>query len=199
MNKIDVFLFDLGRVLVELDGPPLKQAWVAEVMSDEESWRRWGGSSLVKAFESGEISPSDFCSGLVQEQNLTISPEAFKQAFVQWPKAVYPGVERMLQSLKADYTLAFYSNTSELHVPRLMSDMGLGQYFDYGFASCEIGHFKPDESGFHHIIRQLEVPAERFLFIDDNLANVQAAQQVGMNAEQAEGFEAVAAVVNRWR
>lgn len=199
MKKIDVFLFDLGRVLVELDGPPIKSEWLSAPISDAESWRRWGASRYVEAFESGKISVAQFTQGICKEQQLVISPDAFKRAFTAWPKGLYPGVDGLLQSLKDEYALAFYSNTSELHVPRLVSEMGLGQYFDYAFASCEIGHFKPAKAGFQFVLDQVAVPAGRILFIDDNAQNVLAAQAVGMNAEQAEGFDAVCGVVQRWR
>jgi putative hydrolase of the HAD superfamily len=199
MKKIDVFLFDLGRVLVELDGPPIKSEWLEAPISDIESWRRWGESRYVKAFESGEISVAEFTEGIQQEQNLNISPFEFEQAFTAWPKGLYEGVGELLKSLKSHFTLAFYSNTSELHVPRLLGEMGLGQYFDYTFTSCETGHFKPAKAGYQLIIDTLNVPAERILFIDDNSQNVLAAQSLGMNAEQAEGFSAVNAAVSRWR
>ena len=199
MKKVDVFLFDLGKVLVELDGPPIKSEWLASPISDAESWRRWAVSPYVKAFESGEISADAFSAGIHQEQQLIISPAAFKEAFTAWPKGLYEGVEALLVSLKAHYTLAFYSNTSELHVPRLVGEMGLGKYFDYTFASCEIGHFKPALEGYRFIIESLNVPAQRIVFIDDNKHNVEAARSVGMHAEQAEGFLAVAAAVARWR
>jgi putative hydrolase of the HAD superfamily len=198
MKKVDVFLFDLGKVLVELDGPPLKNAWLAEPISEAESWQRWGASHFVKAFESGAITKAEFTAGIKAEQQLLISEEAFEKAFTAWPKRLYPGAAEMLRTLMPNYVLAYYSNTSELHVPRLLNEMGLKNYFHYTFASCEIGYFKPDAAGYEFILNALGVSAERVLFIDDNAHNVAGAKAMGMNAEQAEGFDQVYSVVRRW-
>ena len=45
--------------------------------------------------------------------------------------------------------------------------------------SCEIGSAKPDPDIYIHTIRRLVVEAGNCLFIDDNEANVVAAQELG--------------------
>ena len=187
-SNISTILFDLGRVLVELDGPPIKNHWLAKPIAELESWQRWGCSASVKAFESGELTPAAFGEQLVAEQSLVIPPEQFLVEFTAWPKGLFPGVKELLNALAPRYQLAYFSNTSALHVPRLNHEMGLAQYFAHRFASCEIGFFKPDPEGFEYILSELKVAPETILFLDDSPANVAAARSCGLVAEPVVGL-----------
>lgn len=190
-SNISTILFDLGRVLVELDGPPIKSRWLKDPVSEQESWLRWSRSACVRAFESGELSASVFGAQLVEEQGLAISPEQFLVEFTAWPKGLFPGSSQLLATLARSFQLAYFSNTSVLHVPRLNREMGLEQYFSHRFASCEIGYFKPDPKGFEYILKVLKVAPENVLFLDDSPANVAAARSCGLVAESVIGLAEV--------
>jgi putative hydrolase of the HAD superfamily len=70
-----------------------------------------------------------------------------------------------------------------------MNEMELGPAFDYHFASHLMGKVKPDIDAFDYVVNALAVPASKILFFDDNELNVEAAQQVGMNAIRVVGFD----------
>lgn len=188
-SKVDAILFDLGRVLIELDGPPLKNHWLYEPISEEESWRRWGSSETVALFESGKISEEQFLQRIIPEQNIKLSQEDFKQEYSRWPKCIYPGVESALDSLRQSHTLAFYSNTNQLHTCLFMDEWRFGAYFDYCFCSHEIGYFKPDPIGFKYVADAMGVEPEKILFLDDNQNNVDGAKNLNFNAHCVIGFE----------
>lgn len=185
MGEISTIVFDLGGVLIELDGPPIKDTWLNENLDYAENWRRWGGSRYVKAYETGVISSNEFITGVISELKLNVSDEAFRSAYISWPKAFFPGTEKLLARLKTKYRLAFYSNTSELHLPRLLEEIGLATYFERTFASYDIGYFKPDHDGYRHVLSEMNVFPEEVLFIDDNQMNVEGAEAVGMRARKA--------------
>jgi len=195
MNNIQTVLFDLGGVLIELDGPPIRSEWIGEQITNEESWRRWGASAYVKAFETGKMTADDFIRGVMEEQKITLAEEAYRQCFIEWPKSLFEGVPDILLALRKNYKLAFYSNTCELHLPRLMNELKLADYFDNTFASYEIGHHKPDPAGYLYVIEQLQQPAETILFLDDNPNNVQSAASIGMRARQVVGVEQLKTVL----
>ncbi|SMF38722.1 putative hydrolase of the HAD superfamily [Alteromonadaceae bacterium Bs31] len=188
MNKIEAILFDLGGVLIELDGPPIKNEWLNEAISEDESWRRWGASAHVTEYETGRMSADQFLKKIIEEQGLTISIDEFRKVFSAWPKNTYEGVESLLLELKQTFTLAFYSNTCDLHLPRLMDELNLAAYFDQTFASYEIGFQKPALDGFEYVVNQMAFTADSILFVDDNLINVQAALKAGLRARQVRGF-----------
>ena len=48
---------------------------------------------------------------------------------------------------------------------------------------------KPDLDIFHDVIKDLNVKPENILFLDDNLMNIDASKQVGINGHQVKGIE----------
>lgn len=195
---IKAILFDLGGVLIHLDGPPIKSDWLSSPITDKQSWALWSNSKYVKAFEQGRISVDEFARGVVKENSLLISSKQFTKYFIQWPTALFPGSLELLGSIRKNYTLALFSNTSELHWPRIMGEMKLQGKFDHYFASFQINMFKPDVDSFHYVAEKMSLKPEQILFLDDNSRNVSAAHQAGMQSDQVKGIdEVVKALGNR--
>ena len=195
--NITHILFDLGRVLINLDGPPpLRDEWLNQVLSEQQKWQRWGECPAVIAYESGKISAEAFAREMIAYFHLKTDEQQFKEAFVNWPKGFLDGAPALLTQLKGRYKLAFYSNTSDMHLPQFMQRMGLAQYFDFSFASYEIGYYKPDVEGFRCVLSKMGVAGTQVLFIDDMPANVASARSVGMHAEQALGLAEVKRVLH---
>ena len=188
IQNIKAILFDLGGVLVELDGLPIKMQWLNQPISELESWRLWSQSEIVKAYEKGQITSDKFAAGIIQEQGLKLTGEEFLQQYVRWPLGLYPGVLDLLAKLKKNYVLAIYSNTSELHWPQLMDEMQLEGKFDYYFASFQMGMYKPEVESFNYVAEKMNIEPNNIVFFDDNLINVEAAKTAGMLAEQVKGI-----------
>ena len=199
MRDIKVILFDLGGVLVELDGLPIKNQWLNNPIDETESWRLWSRSQFVKEYEKGRISSNQFAAGVIEEQGLNVSEQEFLNHYVRWPLGLYPGVLDLLAKLKNQYTLAIYSNTSELHWPRLMGEMQLDGKCDFYFASFQIGMYKPEVESFLYVAEQIKVEARHILFFDDNSINVEAAKTAGMLAEQVKGVEQLKLKLNQYQ
>lgn len=186
---VRVVLFDLGGVLVELSGVPTMLGWLGNRVSPEELWRLWLTSPVVRAFETGEITPAVFADRIIAEMKLPVSDEQFLDAFVQWPQGLYAGARDLLAALPLRYTRAALSNSNVLHWPRMMHEMGLAEAFDYHFASHLTGKIKPDEHAFRHVLETLSCDPEEVYFFDDNELNVAAARKIGMNAILVRGIK----------
>jgi glucose-1-phosphatase len=192
MNKdLSVILFDLGGVLVELPEQPIPAGWVERSSLSGHKLSCWLTSPAAKAFEKGEINAARFAEALVDEMKLSIAPEEILEYFTFWPKGLFPGTKALIDSILPQYTLAIFSNTNELHWPRLMGEMALEGCFDHYFASFNIGLAKPDPDAFRHVINALACEPCQILFLDDSLMNVDAARLEGMKAEQACGITQV--------
>lgn len=190
-RKIKAIVFDLGGVLIELDGPPLLREWIKEDITLEENKRRWGRCPSVEAFEKGQLSVPEFVRGVIRDLQLDVEEAAFLERFVRWPAGLYPGVLGLLEALRREYVLGFFSNTSELHWPRIMHEMQLADKFDYCFASFQIARYKPDVASFRYVAQKMKMQAHDILFLDDSAANVDAAQEAGMQGLQVLGLEEV--------
>ena len=185
-ERFDVLLFDLGGVVIELDGLPVWMEWTGE--SDERVvWERWLRSKAVRRFESGRATAAEFGEEIVAEFGLVIAPGDFLSRFADWPRGPYPGVLELIASLRDRFRVACLSNCNALHWPRFLGEMGLAGAFDHHFSSHELGAMKPDREIFERVAAELGVAPERLLFLDDNQLNVDGARAAGLHAELAKG------------
>jgi FMN phosphatase YigB (HAD superfamily) len=189
MNReLSVILFDLGGVLVELPARPISADWVDRAPLSGQKLSGWLTSPAAKAFEKGEISAAQFADELVNEMKLSIAPEEILAYFTFWPKGLFPGTKELIGRILPHYSLAIFSNTNELHWPRLMTEMELEGCFDFYFASFKIGMAKPDPAAFRYVVNALSCKSSEILFLDDSQMNVDAARLVGMKAERVNGI-----------
>jgi putative hydrolase of the HAD superfamily len=195
-TTIQAILFDVGGVLIALDGVPTMARLLGLDPSQEVVYQRWMTSASVIAYETGKIGAEEFAAGVVADLSLTISPEAFLADFCSWPGALLPGALDVLDAIPRHYRVAALSNTSAVHWERIAAT-GLATRFERVFLSHEIGHLKPSPDAFHHALDGLDLPASAVLFLDDNARNVAAAAALGMPAQLARNpAEARAALVD---
>ncbi len=181
-------LFDLGGVLVKLGGVDHFGQLIGE--SDEtEIWRRWLTSHWVRAFERGRCTREEFARGMVQENTLDITPEAFLEIFESWPRGLFPGAEALVHAVKPHLTVACLSNTNEAHWTEQRDADRVHALFRRRFLSHQMGQVKPDREIFDSVAKALDCPTESILFLDDNLINVQGACSAGWDAVRAVGVE----------
>lgn len=189
MRKVDVILFDLGGVLVELAGVDQMIEWSPGIASHEELWRRWLESSAVRRFETGAIGRDDFALAIVDEFGCSVGADEFLAAFTWWPRNVFPGALELVQSMRPHYRLASVSNTNEIHWDRFSNAWKLDAAFHHNFPSYLVGKLKPDAEYFEHVLAELDVAPARVLFIDDNAINVEAAAALGMHTRRVVGVD----------
>lgn len=188
-DDIEVILFDVGGVLLEVHGIAVILDWLEHRITPQEVWRMWFDSPSARAFESGRIGPEEFAAGMLAELRLEMPASAFLDSFVTWPARLYPGAIELIARIPSRYRRAVLSNTNALHWPRVMEEFGLGSSFEQCFASHLIGKIKPDRDAFEHAIAALACEPQRILFLDDNLVNVEAAQSCGLRAVRVRGIE----------
>jgi HAD superfamily hydrolase (TIGR01509 family) len=182
---IDVVLFDLGGVLVELAGIGQMMAWCPQMTDVGTLWQQWLGSRAVRRFETGGATRHAFAADMVAEFGLPVDADVFLAAFSAWPKGVVDGSRELLTELRAHCTIASVSNTNEIHWARVCDDWQLHGLFHHNFPSHLVGALKPDVDYFEHVLEALGTPAARVLFVDDNAINVEAAARLGIVARRA--------------
>ncbi len=194
---IDIILFDLGGVLVEVTGVQSVNEWTNQKYSADEIWEKWLNSPTARSFETGRLSVEGFAEQIIEEMNLSVGKTEFTRSFTQWPRGLFPGVADLIKSLKDQFTLACLSNSNELHWPRLMNEMGIETMFDSYFASHLTGRIKPDPESFEYVLECLDCKAGSVLFFDDNDLNVQSARKIGMVAHKVNGPAEIRAVIKQ--
>jgi glucose-1-phosphatase len=180
---ISAILFDIGGVLVELDGvPALAKLMALESASPDAIHERWMQSQAVIEYESGRLSAAAFAAAAVSELRLPVTPEWFLDAFNAWPKGLQPGALELLDEIPKRFQVAALSNTSASHWERIEA-MGLAARFERLYLSHRMGCLKPSRDAFAAALDGLAVPPSAVLFLDDISSNVAAARALGMHAE----------------
>jgi glucose-1-phosphatase len=186
-RTIEVVLFDVGGVLVQLSGIATLLQWMGDGATEEQMWRTWLRSDSVRKFETGRSAAADFAAGVVAEFGLKIPPQEFLASFSGWPTGLYPGTLEMLSLIPKTYRRAMLSNSNVLHWNRMMLDMKLGPAFEHHFSSHLTGRIKPDTEAFAHVTESLRCRPDQVVFLDDNALNVESAQAFGMQAIRVKG------------
>jgi len=187
--NITHLIFDLGGVVIQLRGTPIRKEWFPEHNQPDDVWVRWLTSKAPQLYESGKIDTDEFANAVVNELELSCSAEEFLAYFSVLPEKTFPGVKAILESLKSNYVTAAFSNSNALHWDRFDTEMGLVPFFDHVFSSHLIGLVKPDPASFQHVIEAMDVNPAAVAFFDDNQLNVDAAKALGMTATRVVGVD----------
>jgi putative hydrolase of the HAD superfamily len=187
LKDIRVLLFDVGGVLVQLNGVEVMLDWLGGRLTMEQMWRAWLHSTSVRQFETGKIDAQAFASGVIAEFGLPVESQQFLESFKSWPTGLYPGTLEMLARIPRSYGRALLSNSNDLHWPRVIGEMRLGAAFDRHFVSHLTGRIKPDPDAFADVVESMGYAPADVLFLDDNSINVEAARRFGMRAFRVRG------------
>lgn len=188
MTCPSLLLFDLGGVLVDSSVFEHLNRLLPESRLGQDVKERWLLSPSVRQFERGEISADDFAKRFVAEWGLELTPGAFLKAFSAWPRHFFPGARETIQRLRESYKVGCLSNSNPLHCTQFD---GVEALFDICLFSHLIGAVKPDREIFVLAIGKCDVDPADIYFFDDCMANVRAAQSIGMNAYCVDGFSSV--------
>ena len=196
-NRIAGIIFDIGGVLVALDGVPSLAALLGVEAQHDALHEMWMASPSVVAHETGQIGPNEFAVGVVADLKLPVTAEWFLEDFSSWLKGPLPGAAELLDEIPTQYRLTALSNMSAVHWDAIVAT-GLTRRFDQIFVSHEIGYLKPAREAFDAALSGMQLRPSEVLFLDDGQRNVDAARAFGMKADLVRGPDEARAVLGRF-
>lgn len=105
-----------------------------------------------------------------------------------------PGTTEILRELKtAGYPLYAMSNWSAELFPKVRDRIAAFGLFDRIFLSGDYRMIKPDPVFFETVLKEIGMPRDRLLFVDDNPHNVAGAKNVWLSALRFTGAETLRA------
>jgi glucose-1-phosphatase len=194
LKRSSVLLFDLGGVLVRNKAFSSLRSMVGGAVDDDKLRERWLRSPAVRSFELGQISPTAFAEGFVEEWKVQLTPEAVLLDVAAWIEEPYEGSEELMARLRVSYHVSCLSNCNELHWSNLGPFL---ECFDSAFSSHLLGEVKPDESAFRAVMNALEVEPGQVRFFDDARSNVEAARRLGIDSFLVGGIDDVRRIVEK--
>jgi putative hydrolase of the HAD superfamily len=183
---VEIVLFDLGGVLLEVGGvAPMRE--LSGIDTDEELWARWLGCRWVQQLEAGRCTPEEFAAGVVTDWELSVAPAEFLATFGAWVNQPFPGAPELVAEAGAAARIGCLSNTNAFQWEAHFGELPLIGAFEFRFLSFELGLVKPDPAIFEAVAAGLPAASERVLFLDDNAVNVEAATAYGFVARHVRG------------
>jgi phosphoglycolate phosphatase-like HAD superfamily hydrolase len=94
---------------------------------------------------------------------------------------VRPGAETLLRALsERGFRLGILTRSSEFFARGALSRTGLGPFFPYLRSRSAPGPQKPSPEALHLLLREMEIPDERALFVGDHLIDAECATRAGV-------------------
>jgi putative hydrolase of the HAD superfamily len=185
-RSVEIVLFDLGGVLLEVGGVGPMQK-LSGIDTDEELWARWLGCRWVQQLEAGRCTPEEFAAGVVADWGLAVAPADFLATFGAWVNQPFPGAPELVAETGAAARIGCLSNTNAFQWDAHFGDLPLIGAFEFRFLSFELGLVKPDPAIFAAVAAGLPASPDRVLFLDDNAVNVEGAAAYGFGARHVRG------------
>jgi glucose-1-phosphatase len=182
----DALLFDLGNVVIDIDFNRAFARWAQHASGEYATIsKRFSHDDAYQRHERGEISASEYFSSLRGSLSIAISDSQFLDGWNAIFVGETPGMSDLLARLAPAIPLYAFSNSNrahELYWSRRFADI-LGR-FRAVYVSSSIGLRKPDLRAFDFVIKAIGVPAERIIFFDDVIENIDGARGAGLQAVQ---------------
>lgn len=188
LNNIKNIIFDLGRVLLNIHPPLVKQAFKDYGGENtDETIQKLIKTAVFEKFETGNINTAEFRNILRKYSDIALTDEQIDNAWNKMLLDIPPERIKLLTALKKRYRLLLLSNTNEIHVKclngYLSSEYGinsLAAYFDDIFYSYQTGFRKPDIRIYEYVIQHSGIIPEETVFIDDKEENINSAKKTGL-------------------
>lgn len=178
-------IFDLGGVLYEIDYEATEKAFASLSRAENIAQMRYSRSfqpEIITQYEIGKITESEFINGLRAEYQFTASDSEILAAWNAILVNIFPNREELVARFAQNYTIALLSNTNYSHITAITEEtQNLFAPMKKTFFSHVLNDRKPNVSIFETVCKELDIPPEESLFIDDSPQHIEGARQAGLH------------------
>jgi HAD superfamily hydrolase (TIGR01549 family) len=183
-NSADALLFDLGRVVLDIDFNRTLACWAGHAGCDPAHLiGRFSADEAYKRHECGEISDAEFFAALRASLGIEVTDAQLLEGWNAIFAGEMPEIAPLLARAARRLPLYAFSNTNRAHQAHFSQHFAqvLG-HFQKLFLSSTIGLRKPDAAAYDHVVKEIGVPAGRIVFFDDSADNIAGARARGLVA-----------------
>jgi len=183
-GSADALLFDLGRVVLDIDFNKALSCWAGHAgCGPADLAKRFVRTEAYRHHETGQISDAAYFESLRSSLGIRISDAQFLEGWNAIFAGEMPGIAPLLARASKHLPLYAFSNTNNAHVEHFsVVHADLLGHFRKIFLSSSIGLRKPDGAAYDHVVQAIGVPAARILFFDDSTENIEGARAKGLTA-----------------
>ena len=186
---IKALIFDMGGVLVDLDIEDCKRAFKESIGYHDidniiDACHQKG---IYGDLEEGRLSAEEFRAIVLAGSRPGAAAADVDEAMSHILVGIHPAKVQLLRELSEKYDLYMLSNNNAICLPfssRMFDEAGipLKDIFIKCFFSFEMKALKPSAAFYKAVMREIGLPAEQMLFIDDSQKNVDGSIEAGLPA-----------------
>jgi HAD superfamily hydrolase (TIGR01509 family) len=196
-DEVDVLLFDLGGVVIDIDFNRVFARWAKHASCDKTLLQeRFLNDEAYRRHERGEITANEYFRSLRTSLGIDISNAQFLDGWNAIFVGEMPDISKLLARMASQIALYAFSNSNHAHElcwsKRFASALS---HFREVFVSSHIGMRKPDAEAFQFVVKEIGVPAKRIVFFDDTLENIESARICQLQAVHVTSSSDVARVL----
>ena len=196
-SNIQWIVFDLGGVVVKLNIDGALEALARRSDTDKNLIKSFLGArdesnlSPNERLQLGLLEIDEYVALLNQTLRRKLTREEIIELRLQSIQGEDEEVLEIIRALSTQRKVACISNTHAIHWDHMLANYQSLRLFHRAIASHLIHAAKPDPKAFAIACRELEAEPAELLFIDDALANAEAARAAGWHAIHFKGAAAL--------
>ena len=186
---IKALIFDMGGVLVDLDIEGSKKVFKEKLgyYDIDQIIDACHQKGIYGDLEEGTLSADEFRAIVLAGSRPGASADEVDEAMSHILVGIEPSKVQLLKDLSEKYDLYMLSNNNPICLPfssKMFDDAGipLKDIFIKCFFSFEMKALKPSKTFYQAVVREIGIPAEQMLFIDDSMTNVEGSIAAGLPA-----------------
>lgn len=205
MEKVRNILFDLGNVVIEWNSEIMQKSF-KQLLGDRfnATFAHFKTNVLFEKYEVGAITTAQFQNEIKKASGLELNNDAINAAWNSGLGKIEATTIDLMLKARAKYHTMVLSNINDLHEARfnetLLKTSGhedLNKLVFEVYMSHKIGERKPDKGAYEYVIENSKIDPKQTLFIDDLVENLEAAEKLGFQTEQASKQNTVEVIFER--
>lgn len=192
MKKIDTIIFDLGGVLIDWN----PEYVFLDVFNRNRKKMQWFFDHICTS-DWNENQDAGYPMAQATEDKVALFPEYEKEIrmfYGRWVEMLGDSITGTVDILKKfidseDYKVIALTNWSAETFPIALERFEFLHWFEGIIVSGEEKTRKPFNDIYNLTLERFNIKAENAIFIDDNLRNIEAANNLGLNGIQFESPE----------
>ena len=192
MKNIDTIIFDLGGVLIDWN----PEYVFFDVFNGDRKKMQWFFDTICTS-DWNENQDAGYPIAKATEDRVLLFPEYEKEIrmfYGNWIKMLGGAIEGTVDVLKKlieskDFKVVALTNWSAETFPIALERFEFLHWFEGVVVSGEEKTRKPFDSIYNLTLERFNIKAEHDIFIDDNLRNIEAANNLGINGIRFESPE----------
>ncbi len=183
MKDSPVFIFDLGKVLVDFDWSIAAKKIAARSHSAPESFHQHlAASQLLWQYECGQLDRQKFFEIIRDEIKFQGDLEEFSGYFADIFSEIAPMVSLHKELRQRGFKTFIFSNTNDLAIEHVRKNYPFFENFDGYIFSYEVGAMKPHAKIYEAMEKMTGKSGADLIYIDDRPENIETGKLRGWRA-----------------